>query len=199
MLQEGQDPDAAAGAGRVEEAHAQRGREPPAAPGLDRHAGAGPRHRGKFNLVPYGGGNPTSVAVLNGEGDIGALPIAGVVAHGDQLQACWASSTTTHKMAKYTDNAPSVNKVAGTKIPALPRRAPGPIHTEFIEKYPQKFALLEKTSRQVFDNPKYKEEYAKTGAPVETIQYGDRELCTEYANHMVELANEYRTLLTAKG
>ena len=48
-----------------------------------------------------------------------------------------------------------------------------------IEKYPDRFALLEKTARQVFDNPTYKEAYAKTGAPVETIQYGDRDaLCT---------------------
>jgi hypothetical protein len=50
----------------------------------------------------------------------------------------------------------------------------------------------------VFDDPKYKEEYRKTGAPVETIQYGDRALCTKYANHMIELANEYKDLLTAK-
>ena len=60
------------------------------------------------------------------------------------------------------------------------------------------FALLEKTARQVFDNPKYREEYAKTGAPVETIQYGDRALCTKYSNDMIALANEYRELLTAK-
>jgi hypothetical protein len=33
---------------------------------------------------------------------------------------------------------------------------------------------------------------------VETIQYGDRALCTRYAKAMVELANEYRSLLTAK-
>jgi hypothetical protein len=51
----------------------------------------------------------------------------------------------------------------------------------------------------VFDNPKYREEYAKTGAPIETIQFGDRKLCTEYAKGMVELTNEYRPLLTAKG
>jgi hypothetical protein len=50
----------------------------------------------------------------------------------------------------------------------------------------------------VFDNPKYKEEYAKTGAPVETIQFGDRRLCTDYARSMVALAEEYRPLLTAK-
>src|SRR6185436_17595621 len=40
--------------------------------------------KARFNLVPYGGGNPTTVAVMNGEADCGALPVAGVAALGDQ-------------------------------------------------------------------------------------------------------------------
>jgi tripartite-type tricarboxylate transporter receptor subunit TctC len=150
----------------------------------------------KFNLVPYGGGNPTSVAVLNGECDIGSLPIAGVITQKDTLKVIGIFNDE-HLWAKYTD-APAVNKVAGTKIPALPSSRSWAVHTDFIEKRPQDFALLEKTAKAVFDDPKYREEYAKTGAPVETIQYGDRALCTKYANHMVELTNEYRDLLSAK-
>jgi len=72
------------------------------------------------------------------------------------------------------------------------------IHTEAIEKFPDRFALLEKTSKQVFNNPKYKEAYAKTGAPVEGIEYGDRQACNRYVKSIIELANEYRSLLTAK-
>jgi tripartite-type tricarboxylate transporter receptor subunit TctC len=150
----------------------------------------------KFNLVPYGGGHPTSIAVLNGECDIGALPIAGVIVQ-DQTLKVLGIFNDEHKMAKYTD-APSVNKVAGTKIPPLPSSRSWAVHTDFIEKSPDKFAILEKTSRQVFEDPKYKEEYAKTGAPVETIAYGDRRTCTEYVNHMIALTKEYRELLTAK-
>lgn len=150
----------------------------------------------KFNLVPYGGGNPTSIAVLNGECDIGSLPIAGVITQKETLKVLGIFNDE-HKMAAHTD-APAVNKVAGTKIPALPSSRSWAVHTAFIEKSPDRFAKLEKTAKQVFDNPKYKEEYAKTGAPVETIQYGDRALCTGYANHMIELTNEYRDLLTAK-
>ena len=153
---------------------------------------------GRFNLVPYGGGNPTSIAVLNGEADIGALPIAGVIVQKDTLKVLGIFNDD-HKMAAHAENAPSVNKVAGTKIPDLPSSRSWAVHTEFIQKQPQHFALLEKTAKQVFDNPKYRDEYAKTGAPVETIQFGDRALCTRYANAMVELANEYRDLLSAKG
>jgi tripartite-type tricarboxylate transporter receptor subunit TctC len=152
----------------------------------------------KFNLVPYGGGNPTMVAVLNGEADCGALPIAGVVAQRDKMKVLGVFNDE-NALAKYSDDAPPVNKVFGTKLPDLSSSRSWAIHTEAIEKYPDRFALLEKTSKQVFDNPEYKQAYAKTGAPVETIQYGDRALCTRYAKSMVELANEYRSLLTAKG
>lgn len=152
----------------------------------------------RFNLVPYGGGNPTSVAVMNGEADAGALPIAGVAALGDQMRILGIFNDDAAKMAKYSGNAPSVNKVFGTKIPPLYSSRSWAIHTEVIDKFPDRFALLEKTARQVFDNPKYREQYAKTGAPVETIQYGDRKLCNEYAKSMIELANEYRSLLSAK-
>jgi len=153
--------------------------------------------KAKFNLVPYGGGNPTTVAVMNGEAECGALPIAGVAALGDKMRILGVFNDD-HKMAKYSNNAPSVNSVFGTRIPPLYSSRSWAVHAAVIEKMPERFALLEKTSKQVFDNPAYKEAYAKTGAPVETIQYGDRELCTRYAKGMIELANEYRSLLSAK-
>jgi tripartite-type tricarboxylate transporter receptor subunit TctC len=154
--------------------------------------------KARFNLVPYGGGNPTQVAVLNGEADCGALPIAGVVSLGDQLRILGIFNDDAQKMSKYLGNAPSVNAAFGTKLPALYSSRAWAIHSEVIDKFPDRFALLEKTARAVFDMPKYREEYAKTGAPIETIQFGDRAACTRYANSMVELANEYHGLLTAK-
>ena len=152
---------------------------------------------GRFNLIPYGGGSPTSVAVLNGEADIGALPIAGVVEQKETLKVLGVFNDD-HKMGQYSENAPAVNKIAGTKIPDLPSSRSWAVHTEVAEKFPDRFALLEKTARQVFDDPKYREAYAKTGVPIETSQYGDRALCTRYSNDMIALANEYRELLTAK-
>jgi tripartite-type tricarboxylate transporter receptor subunit TctC len=154
--------------------------------------------KARFNLVPYGGGNPTQVAVLNGEADCGALPIAGVASLGDQLRILGIFNDDPQKMSKYLGNAPSVNAAFGTKLPALYSSRAWAIHSEVIDKFPDRFALLEKTARAVFDMPKYREEYAKTGAPIETIQFGDRATCTRYANSMVELANEYQGLLTAK-
>ena len=87
----------------------------------------------------------------------------------------------------------------GTKLPELSSSRSWAIHTEAISKYPDRFALLEKTSKQVVADPAFREAFAKTGAPVEAIQYGDHAACTKYAKGMVELANEYRSLLSAKG
>jgi tripartite-type tricarboxylate transporter receptor subunit TctC len=151
----------------------------------------------KFNLIPYGGGNPTTVAVLNGEADCGALPIAGVVAQREQMKVLGVFNDE-NPLASQSDNAPPINAVFGTKVPELSSSRSWAIHTEVIEKYPERFALLEKTSRQVVESPEFKSAFAKTGAPVEAIKYGNREVCTRYAKAMVELANEYRSLLTAK-
>jgi len=153
--------------------------------------------KARFNLVPYGGGNPTMVAVLSGEVDCGALPITGVVLQREKMKVLGVFNEK-NTLASYSENAPPINAVFGTKLPDLSSSRSWAIHTEAIEKFPDRFALLERTSKQVFDNPKYKEAWAKTGAPVEAIQYGDRALCTRYARGMVELANEYRSLLTAK-
>ena len=153
--------------------------------------------KARFNLVPYGGGNPTSVAVLNGEVDCGALPITGVITQKEQMRVLGVFNEKNN-LAKYSENAPAINEVFGTKLPDLSSSRSWAIHTEAIEKFPDRFALLEKTSRQVSDMPGYKEAFAKTGAPVEALQYGDRNVCTKYARSMVELANEYRPLLTAK-
>jgi tripartite-type tricarboxylate transporter receptor subunit TctC len=153
--------------------------------------------KAKFNLVPYGGGNPTMVSVMSGEVDCGALPIAGVVAQSEQMRVLGVFNSE-NKMARYSENAPTVNAVFGTKIPDLYSSRSWAIHTEAMEKFPDRFALLEKTAKQVFANPAYKEAYAKTGAPVETLQYGDREVCNRYVKGMLELTNEYRSLLSAK-
>ena len=95
----------------------------------------GNAQKARFNLVPYGGGNPTSVAVMNGEADCGALPIAGVVSLGDQMRVLGIFNDDAEKMAKYSGNAPSVNKVFGTKIPPLYSSRAWAIHTEVIEKH----------------------------------------------------------------
>jgi tripartite-type tricarboxylate transporter receptor subunit TctC len=152
----------------------------------------------RFNLIPFGGGNPTQVAVLSGEVDFGVLPIAGIVRLKDQFRVLGVFNDT-NILAHESDNAPSVNAVFGLKIPNLYSSRAWAIHTEFADKNPAGYELLERTSAQVMADPEFKEAARKNGEAVEALKFGDRTSCTAYALAMVELANEYRSILSGKG
>lgn len=152
----------------------------------------------RFNLIPFAGGNPTQVAVLSGEVDIGVLPITGIVKLKEQFKVLGVFNKT-NRLAHLSENAPSINAVFNTKIPDLYSARAWAIHTEFADKNPAEFALLEKTSRQVMEDQAFKDAALKNGEAVEAIVYGDRKTCTAYAQNMIALANEYRSILTAKG
>jgi tripartite-type tricarboxylate transporter receptor subunit TctC len=157
----------------------------------------GEAQNARFNLIPYGGGNPTLVAVLNGEADIGVLPIALVVQQGERMRTLGVFNDENIMAAKSND-APSVNKVFGTRIPPLPSSRSWAIHTEVIQRYPDRFRTLEESAKKVFEDPAFRDAYDKQGLPVETIRFGDRAVCTEYAQGMIELANRYRAQLSAQ-
>lgn len=150
----------------------------------------------RFNLIPYQGGNPTQIAVMSGEVDIGVLPITGTLRLVDKIRVLGVFNKT-NVFAKETDNAPSINAVFGTKIPDLASTRSWAIHTEFANKNPDQFALLEKTAQQVMSNPELKELAKKNGEAVEAIKYFDRKECTAYAQSMIQLAEEFRAVLTA--
>ena len=124
-------------------------------------------------------------------------PIAGVVSQREQMRVLGVFNDVNN-LAKESDNAPPINKALGTKLPELSSSRSWAIHTEAIDKFPERFALLEKTSREVTESPAFKEAFAKTGAPPEAIRYGNREACNRYVKGMVELTEEYRSLLSAK-
>ena len=151
----------------------------------------------KFNIVPYGGGNPTMIAVLNGEAEIGILPMANPISMGDRTRILTVFNSK-NKLAAKSGNAPPVNQVFSTKIPDLYSARAWAIHTAAIDKFPERYQKLAATAKQVFDDPDYKTLYEKTGAPFESIEYQDRESCTKYSLAMVELAKKYKGILTAK-
>ncbi|MCK6453165.1 MAG: hypothetical protein L6R19_20300 [Alphaproteobacteria bacterium] len=151
----------------------------------------------KFNLVPYGGGNPTMVATLNGEADCGVLPVALPIKIGGKVRVLGVFNSE-NPLAAQTGNAPPINKVFGTKIPDLYSSRAWAIHTEAADKFPDRFKLLNDTAPQVFKDPDFKTMYEKTAGSWEQASYGDRAVCTRYAMAMVELAERYRPLLSAK-
>jgi len=151
----------------------------------------------KLNLIPYGGGNPTTVAVMTKEVDGSSFPISGPVALKEEVRILGLFS---HKnpIPEKTNNAPAINDVFGTKIPDLPSSRAFGLHTKAIEKYPERFEFLKETIKKVFKDPEYKAAWEKTGRPWEFISYGDQATCMEYAQNMMDLAKRYETMLTGK-
>jgi tripartite-type tricarboxylate transporter receptor subunit TctC len=152
----------------------------------------------RFNLIPYGGGNPTYIAVLNGEVDIGASPMVGVMTLIEKFKVLGVFNRQKNVYADLTENAPTVNKVFGIDIPDLFTSRAWAVHTEWADKNPELFAMLERTSREAHASEIFREGYRKTGATDRNLVYGDRKACTEFALRTFELAQRYEKLLTAK-
>jgi tripartite-type tricarboxylate transporter receptor subunit TctC len=150
----------------------------------------------KFNLIPYGGGNPTYTAVLNGEAEVGALPIAGVLALSDRFKVLGVFNRENIFAAK-TENAPPINSVFGSNIPDLYSSRAWAVHTSWADANPQHFEMLQKTSELAHADPTFRDAFAQTGSPIEALKYGDRKVCTEYAMAMVDLAKKYEKVLSA--
>ena len=135
--------------------------------------------------------------MLNGEVDIGALPIANTMALQDKYKILGVFNQE-NAFAKRTENAPTINAVFGTKIPDLYSSRSWAIHTDWADKHPAEFAKLESTAKEAHASPLFREAFAKTGAPVEALKWGGRKICTEYAEAMIDLAKRYEKELSAK-
>ena len=151
----------------------------------------------KFQLVPYGGGNPSAMAALTGEVDCCTLPITNAIQLADQALILTVFSKT-NPYGKMADNAPPVNDVFGTKIPELSSRRAFAIHTKAIEKYPDRFAILKDTIEKTAKDPAYADQVVKAGMPRDFVQYGDQEHAMAFADEMLALADRYASLLSVK-
>jgi tripartite-type tricarboxylate transporter receptor subunit TctC len=152
----------------------------------------------RFNLIPYGGGNPTYIAVLNGEAEIGAGPMVGVMTLIEKFKVLGVFNRKQNIYAALSENAPTVNSVFGIDIPDLFTARAWGVHTEWADKNPEHFAMLERTSREAHASPIFRDGYKKTGATDLNLVYGDRAACTEYAEKTIEIAKRYASVLTAK-
>jgi putative tricarboxylic transport membrane protein len=103
----------------------------------------------------------------------------------------------TNRAPDLTNNAPPVNQALGTKIPPLSGQRAWAIHRKVAAEYPDRLAKLISTMKTVFDDPEYKTVAEKAGTPWEFIQYADAAACDASAREFVELANQYKSLLSA--
>ncbi|NWG75881.1 MAG: hypothetical protein HXY24_14980, partial [Rubrivivax sp.] len=153
----------------------------------------------KFNLIPYGGGNPAVTAVANGEAELGAGGTSGVPNEmGGVFKVLCIFNRTANQLASLNENAPLVNQALGTKLPDLYSCRSWAVHNSWIEANPESFKLLKETAAKVFTMPSFKEAISKTTTPWECIKYSDQATCTEYALGLIEIAQRYKSVLTAK-
>lgn len=150
----------------------------------------------KFQLVPYGGGNPSAMAAITGETDACALPLANPIRLGEEARIL--ATFGPNPAPEEADNAPPVNDVFGTKIPILTSSRAFAIHTKAIEDYPERFEILLSSMQEVRDDPAYPEAVRKAGLPTAFIDFGDREQAMQTAEEVKELARKYEALLTGK-
>lgn len=151
----------------------------------------------KFQLVPFGGGNPSAMAAITGEVDCCTLPITNAIQLDKEalILTVFAKKNPFGEMA---DNAPPVNDVFGTKIPALSSRRGFAIHVKAIEAYPDRFQIIEETVKKAALDPEYADLVEKAGMPRSFVSYGGREETVAFADEMLALAEKYKPLLAVK-
>jgi tripartite-type tricarboxylate transporter receptor subunit TctC len=151
----------------------------------------------KFNLIPFSGGRNTIAAVVTGETDIGALPSGGVVARGDVIRVVLMFDDE-NRLGEQVNNAPVVNDVFGTDLPPLVSSRAFALHSSTFDAYPDEVAMLSETLQQVFADPEFEEAIRQTGAPWETMAYGDADACQTYVDNIVDIGNQFKPLLTGE-
>lgn len=161
---------------------------------LGRHTGA------RFNLVPLSGGRNTYAGVKSGEMDFGALPLSGIAARHETFRATliFDDKTYSKPLMEKLYNAPLANKHFGMNLPPLLSARAFAIKTEAIERYPDRFKILQETGKKASENPELKAAIEKTKAPSELLRYGDEEQCQQYAAEIMAIGEEYKELLQGK-
>ena len=158
---------------------------------LAEHTGA------QVNLIPLSGGRNTIAGVVTGETDLGVLPSGSTAGAGEAVRslAVWGDK---NPIPDQLNNAPTVNAHFGTSFPELVSARAFAIHTKAIEAYPDRFEILNSTSKTAFDDAAWPDAAKQAGQPLELLSYGDREACAKMAGGMTELAKRYKGLLSGK-
>lgn len=158
---------------------------------LGEHTGA------QFNLIPLSGGKNTVAGAVTGEMDFSVLTSGTVAARGKAVRTLLVFNDE-NVLGERLDNAPTMNDHFGTNIPPLLSSRAFAIHRAAIERYPDRFQVLQETFKQVFNDSEYKEALLKAKGNWEYINYGGIAECEKYANDIQALGERFKDLLTGK-
>ncbi len=158
---------------------------------LGEHTGA------RFNLIPLSGGKNTIAGAVTGEMDFSVLTSGSVAARGKAVRTLLVFDDK-NRLGERLNNAPTINGHFGTKLPPLLSSRAFAIHTAAIEKYPDRFKILESTFRKVFEDPGFKKAYLKAKGNWEYINPGDIEKCREYVKDIMAIGERYKPVLSGR-
>ena len=152
----------------------------------------------KFNIIPYGGGNPAITAVLNGEVDIGGGGISGVPNEASgALRVLTIFNRSFNQLAAINEDAPLANEALGTDLPDLYTTRAIAVHTEWANANPDGVALLKSVAQDVFADPQLEANIRATPQPWEAVKYLDQEACAAYAQGVLDVATRFKDQLSA--
>jgi tripartite-type tricarboxylate transporter receptor subunit TctC len=149
-----------------------------------------------FNLIPFAGGAPTSMAAITGEVDAAATTANQAIQLADQLRVLCTFKYDAALNPQMGD-PPTANDAFGLSLPELEHNTGLAIHTEVWEGMPEVRAVLEDTIPKVFDDPELEEVYNRSGVPYESVNYQGPDEAMAIVEQTIELANRYRDLITA--
>lgn len=143
-----------------------------------------------FNLIPFGGGNPTSMAAITGETDAAVLTAGVAISLGEQVRVL-ATFRSIEAFNVQMGNAPLVNDVFGTSIPELELAQGWAMHTQVWETMPEVRERLVASIRSSFDNPELRAQFEAANYPFEGVEYGDETVTQKILTDTVALARKY--------
>ena len=150
----------------------------------------------KVNLVPFSGGRNTIAAVTTGETDIGVLPMGGLP--GPDAVKIAMLFMKENKWKKRTQDAPTMNAKFNMNTPSLISARAFGIHVKAMEKFPDRFKLLQQTAEKVFKDPAFPEELKRAAQDPELIAPGGIQECQEYSKQIADIGERYKALMTGK-
>ncbi len=150
----------------------------------------------QFNLIPFGGGNPATMAAISGEVDACALPMGMAMSLGDQVRVLGVFAEE-NPVPDLSGNAPTVNAALGLDLPSLTSSRSWALHRETMEKFPDEVELIKSTMQATLADPEFAERQAAAGMPATFIDVGGEDVAMESARQTAELAERYRDLLSA--
>ena len=150
----------------------------------------------KFNLVPYGGGNPATMAAIGLETDCCSLPVSLPISLGDQVRILCVFADQ-NPVAEATGNAPTANAAFGLELPSLTSARSWAIKRETMEAFPEEMEIIRSTMRQTVEDPAFADGIVAKGVPREFVSIGGEDVAMQSAADTAELAERYRSLLTA--